>query len=58
MNDIFTVVREYTNILDNNISQGFSKWCHARKLELMKAQTFGNHCLEKKKGDGIDHEIK
>jgi hypothetical protein len=46
MNNTLTVVWEHTYILDNNISQGFSKWCHTKKLELMKAQTFGNQCLE------------
>ncbi|CAO3620038.1 unnamed protein product [Mucor fragilis] len=37
MNDILSIVWKYSNILDDMNTQGLSKWCGARKLELMKA---------------------
>ena len=38
MNDILSIVWKHTNILDDMNAQGLSKWCGARKLELMKAK--------------------
>ncbi|KAI8095814.1 hypothetical protein BDF21DRAFT_374229 [Thamnidium elegans] len=37
MNDILSIVWKHSNILNDMNVQGLSKWCGARKLELMKA---------------------
>jgi hypothetical protein len=50
MNAILSIVWKHTNILDDMNAQGFSKWCGARKLELMKAKI-------KRKQDELNRKI-
>ncbi|KAI9267369.1 hypothetical protein BY458DRAFT_533980 [Sporodiniella umbellata] len=50
MNDILSTVWKHSNILNNMNAHGFSKWCGARELGLMKATT-------KRKQDEINHRI-
>ncbi|KAI8641451.1 hypothetical protein BD408DRAFT_345990 [Parasitella parasitica] len=50
MNDILSIVWKHSNILNDMNAQGLSKWCGARKLELMKATI-------KRKQDEFNHKI-
>lgn len=38
MNDILSIVWKHTSIIDNLNTQGLSKWCGVRILQLMKAE--------------------
>ncbi|KAI9260863.1 hypothetical protein EDC94DRAFT_610085 [Helicostylum pulchrum] len=37
MNDMLSIMWKHSNLLDDMNIRGSSKWCGARKLELMKA---------------------
>lgn len=43
MNDILSIVWKHSNILNDMNAQGLSRWCGARKLELMKATIKRKH---------------